>query len=74
MAGAVNAETPEHYNCPHFELVGELQEVKVIAVGSSIRERRRLWKAYGRGSRRKLKGIGLVRLGTGVQVLAELHW
>jgi hypothetical protein len=33
----------------HFEIVGELSRIEVIATGSGVRERRRLWKVYGRG-------------------------
>jgi hypothetical protein len=33
-----------------------------------------LWKAYGRGSWRKLKGIASIKLRDGALVIAELHW
>jgi hypothetical protein len=46
----------------------------VIATGAAIRERKRIWKAYGRGSWRKLKGVARVKLKGGVPVKAELHW
>jgi len=58
----------------YFEVVGEIKQVEVIAAGLGVRERRRLWKAYGRGSWRKLKGIASVKLRGGGQVMAELHW
>ncbi len=58
----------------YFEVVSEVKDVELIAAGLGIRERRRLWKLYGRGSWRKLKGVARVRLGTGVYVMAELHW
>lgn len=45
-----------------FELIGEIEEIETIAVGSSIHEVARLRKTYGRGRWRKLKGIALVRL------------
>lgn len=57
-----------------FEVVGEVRDVDVIAVGKSIREIRRLRKFYGRGRWRKLKGIGAVRLPDGTIHRAELHW
>jgi hypothetical protein len=57
-----------------FEVIGEIQEVEVIAVGTSIRERARLKKIYGPGRWRKLQGIARVRLQSGGIRLAELHW
>jgi len=57
-----------------FELVGDITEIEIIAVGSSIRELPRLRKMYGRGRWRKLKGIGVVRLEDGAECDAELHW
>jgi hypothetical protein len=58
----------------YFEVVGTIKQVEVIAAGLGVRERRRLWKAYGRGSWRKLKGIARIKLRTGARVTAELHW
>jgi len=46
----------------------------VIAAGPGIRERKRLWRAYGRGSWRKLKGIANIKFPDGRRVKAELHW
>ena len=57
-----------------FEIVGEVSEIKTIAVGPSVRDRVRLRKQYGRGRWRKLKGIANVRLVSGRIRLAELHW
>jgi hypothetical protein len=58
----------------YFEVVGTIKQVEVIAAGLGVRERRRLWKAYGRGSWRKLKGIARIKLRTGARVTAEVHW
>ena len=58
----------------NFEIIGEIQEIEIIAVGASIRDRARLTKVYGPGRWRKLKGIAHVRLQTGRVRLAELHW
>jgi hypothetical protein len=58
----------------YFKVVGAIRQVEVIAAGLSLRQRRRLWKSYGRGSWRKLKGVGCVELKGGVRVTAELHW
>ncbi len=39
----------------HFKIVGRIEDVEVIASGKAIRERRRLWKKYGRGRWRKFE-------------------
>ncbi len=57
-----------------FELIGKIENVEVIAIGSKIRDVERLRKMYGRGRSRKLKGIGRVRLADGSECDAELHW
>ena len=57
-----------------FKILGEVREIELIAKGSALRERRRLWKAYGRGSWRKLKGRASIELSSGVVIEAELHW
>lgn len=57
-----------------FEIVGEITEIKVIAVSSSIRDLARLRRQYGKGRWRKLKGLAYVRLASGRVRLAELHW
>lgn len=48
--------------------------METFAVGSAIREIVRLRRVYGRGRRRKRKGIARVRLPDGSLHLAELHW
>jgi hypothetical protein len=57
-----------------FEIIGEIRNIEVIAVGKGIRERMRLQKKYGRGKWRKLKGIAQVQLPNGMIRIAELHW
>ena len=57
-----------------FEIIGQINDIETIAVGSGIRERARLQKRYGRGRWRKLKGIAQVRLPNGSIRLAEVHW
>jgi hypothetical protein len=57
-----------------FEIVGAVSDIEVIAVGKSIRELKRLKKAYGAGRWRKLKGIATVRLSDGTMCKAEVHW
>jgi hypothetical protein len=55
------------------EIVGEIFEIEIIAVGSSIRELPRLRKQYGGRRWRKLKGKAYV-LKQDRAVLAEVHW
>lgn len=57
-----------------FEIVSKIVDVKTIARGPSIRERRRLQARYGRGRWRKLKGEAIVQLPGGRIYRAELHW
>ena len=58
----------------HFEVLGEITDVKVIAVGRRIRELGRLRRRYGEGRWRKLKGTALIRIASGRVGVAELHW
>jgi hypothetical protein len=58
----------------YFELVGEITDVETIASGTKLRERKRLWKAHGKGRWRKKKGIAKVRLTDGRILSAEVHW
>ncbi len=57
-----------------FEFVGDLTDIEVIAVNSSIRELEGLREKYGGRRWRKLKGVALVRLESGSIRLAEVHW
>ena len=57
-----------------FELIGKIENVETIAVGTRIRDVARLYKLYGKGRWRKLKGVGRVRLTDGSEYEAELHW
>ena len=57
-----------------FEIIGEITDIEVIAVGNTIRDIARLKKNYGLGRWRKLKGIAMVRLSNGRIRRAELHW
>jgi len=58
----------------HFEIIGSITDIEVIAVGGSIRILPLLRKRYGSGRWRKLKGIASVRLRDGRIRLAEVHW
>lgn len=57
-----------------YEIIGKISEISTIASGRSIRERKRLWKAYGKGRWRKKKGLATIRLSDGTIYKAELHW
>ena len=57
-----------------FEVVGEIADIEVIAIRSSIRGIRRLDSLFGRGRWRKLKGTAIVRLENGQMRRVELHW
>lgn len=58
----------------YFEIVSEIEEIKSIAVGNSIRDIARLRKQFGTGRWRKMKGIATVRLFDGRIKKAEVHW
>lgn len=57
-----------------FELVSEIGNIEIIAVGAGIRDLRRLKRTYGIGRWRKLKGVAIVRLRSGELRKAEVHW
>lgn len=58
----------------HFEILGEILSIETIASGHSIRELRRLNRAYGKTTWRKRKGVAKIRLKDGTAKIAELHW
>jgi hypothetical protein len=57
-----------------FEIVGQIEDIEIIAVGTSIRDLAYLQKVYGRGRWRKLKGKASVKLPNGQIRRVELHW
>ncbi len=58
-----------------FELLSDLTDIEVIAVGRSIRELARLRRVHGAGRWRKMKGVALVRIrATGEVRREEIHW
>ena len=58
----------------YFEIVGEIRDIEVIAVGGNIDDIMRLHRQFGPGRWRKLKGVTTVRTEHGQIRLAELHW
>ena len=58
----------------NFQIISEITQIEIIAVGTKIRDIERLRKMYGRGRWRKLKGVAQIRLKNGRIRLAELHW
>ena len=57
-----------------FEIVSELRAIATIATGRRIRVLALIQKKWGRGRWRKMKGVALVRTGTGRIREAEIHW
>jgi hypothetical protein len=57
-----------------FEVIGEIINIEVIAVGNRIREIARLREEFGQGRWRKLKGETIVRLLNGRIRRVEVHW
>ena len=58
----------------HFEIIGSIQSIEIIAVGGNIRDIMRIRKQYGSGRWRKLKGVATVKLENGHLHSAEVHW
>lgn len=58
----------------HFEIVGPVERVEIIARGVGVRQRARLVRAFGRGRWRKLKGEATITFKTGGIRRAEVHW
>ncbi len=57
-----------------FDIVGDFTDIETIAVGTGIRELKRLRRLYGVGRWRKMKGVVKIRLRNGRMRLSELHW
>ncbi|GJQ49226.1 hypothetical protein KsCSTR_39870 [Candidatus Kuenenia stuttgartiensis] len=57
-----------------FEIIGRIRDVETFAIGTSIREIKRLQKRFGAGRWRKRKGFATVRLSDGTIHEVELHW
>ena len=57
-----------------FEIIGKIHDIETFAIGTSIRDIKRLKKRFGAGRWRKRKGYTTVRLSDGTTHEAELHW
>lgn len=57
-----------------FEIVSEITEIEIIAIGNAIIDIDRLRNQYGPGRWRKLKGRAYIELRNGRIRHAELHW
>jgi len=58
----------------HFEVISEIEEIEIIAMGGRIHDIMRLRRQFGAGRWRKVKGIARVRLEGGSIRKVELHW
>jgi hypothetical protein len=58
----------------YFQIIGEITNIEVIAIGTAIRDIARLREIYGSGRWRKLKGTAMVQLANGRIRFVELHW
>ena len=57
-----------------FEIISDITDIEVIAIGKSIRDLERLREQYGDGRWRKMKGIATIQLSNGRVRTAEIHW
>ena len=57
-----------------FEIISDITDEEVIAIGRSIRDLERLREQYGDGRWRKMKGIATIQLRNGRVRKAEIHW
>lgn len=58
----------------HFDIIGKIENIKIIAVSGKIKDIMRLQNQYGSAKWRKLKGIAKIRLPNGSIHKAEIHW
>jgi hypothetical protein len=58
----------------NFEIISEINNIQIIAVGSNIHDIIRIRKQFGAGRWRKLKGTAVILLQSGKICEAEIHW
>ena len=56
-----------------FEIISDITDIGVIAIGNSIRDLPRLRKLYGDGRWRKMKGVASIQLRNGRVRKTEIH-
>ena len=57
-----------------FEILGNITDIEIIAIGNKIRILPFLQQEFGRGRWRKLKGNARIKLSNGETRFAEIHW
>lgn len=58
-----------------FEVISNIEDIEIIAVGTRIRDIEWLRKTYGSSRWRKLKGFARIRFfDDGEEFNAEIHW
>ena len=57
-----------------FEIISDITDIEVIAIGKSLRDLERLREQYGDGRWRKMKGVATIQLRNGRVRTAEIHW
>ena len=57
-----------------FEIISDITDIEVIAIGKSIHDLERLREQYGDGRWRKMKGIAVIQLSNERSRKAEIHW
>jgi hypothetical protein len=58
----------------YFDIVGSIERIQTMAVGTQIRQLGVLIEQYGNARWSKLKGTAVVRLPDGTMRKAEIHW
>lgn len=58
----------------NFEIIGDIKDIEIIAIGNKIKEIARLKKFYGKGRWRKLKGTANIKINKTDILIAEIHW
>ena len=56
----------------YFEIISEIKNIEIIAIGNKIKDVNRLIKYYGNGRWRKMKGIADIMFQNNI-LKAELH-
>ena len=57
-----------------FEILSEISDIEIVAVGRGVYIQRYLERTFGKGRWRKMKGIATVQLADGTICEAEVHW